>query len=68
LLIDVYFYDDWKLNSINKFNERYTIGVYYAGTGNTYAVYSSGEIQLYNGIGTPIQEMLSVELYRTMPK
>jgi hypothetical protein len=68
LLLDVYFNDIWTLHSMKKIKEGYLIETHFRNAYNRFTIYSSGEIELYNGIGTPPELLMTEQEYINIPK
>ncbi len=66
--LDMYSTDPVRIREIVRFKSGWNISIYWWGNHNQYSVYDSGEVELYNGIGTPIELLMTEQQYINIPK
>lgn len=66
--LDMYFYNETRINSISRFESGWRIDISWWGNNNNYTIYDSGEVELYNGIGTPRELLMTEQQYINVPK
>lgn len=66
--LHMYSTDPVRIREIVRFESGWKIIIYWWGNHNQYSVYDSGEVELYNGIGTPIELLMTEQQYISIPK
>lgn len=57
-----------RISSVTRFHSGWMISIWWWGNSNNYSIYDSGEVELYNGIGTPPSLLLTEQQYINIPK